>query len=124
MTVESPGFAEFAMVPAGSTPPTYAPSSFSLDSAGYQTVDVEIYGGYDNSIDYDVYVWVYDAEWNLTGPVKVLLAAYGSETGGGDSGSGDVPDGYTLVNDDDFSGEYNGQFKRMSLLLRCLYLRI
>ena len=61
--------------------------SFSLDYAGTQTRGVEIYGGYDNSIDYDIYVWVYDAEWNQES-VKVLLAAYGSETGDDDSGSG------------------------------------
>jgi surface protein len=118
MTVESPGLAEFSMVPAGSSPPSNGTIGFSLESAGYQTVDVEIYGGYDNSVDYDVYVWVYDAEWNLTGPVKVLLAAYGSETGGGDSGTGDdyehegvIPEGYILATDADFSGTRDGEFR-------------
>lgn len=105
MTVESPATANFAMVPAGSTPPANGTSSFNLNSAGYQEVNVEIYDGYDDTVDYDVYVWVYDTEWNLVGPVKVLLAANGS-------GSGEfIPDGYTLATDADFSGTKDGEFK-------------
>ena len=98
MTVEAPCTVGFAMLPAGSQPPQNGTSSFNLDYAGTQTRGVEIYGGYDDSIDYDIYIWVYDAEWNPVGPVKVLLAAYDSETGDDDSGSGE----YVLATDDDF----------------------
>jgi len=118
MTVEAPCMVEFAMVPAGSQPPQKGTRSFSLDYAGTQTRGVEIYGGYDDSIDYDIYVWVYDAEWNPVGPVKVLLAAYGSETGdddSGDDGTGPngefIPEGYTLATDADFSGTRDGDFR-------------
>ena len=98
MTVEAPCTVGFEMVPAGSQPPQNCTSCFNLDYAGTQTRGVEIYGGYDDSIDYDIYIWVYDAEWNPVGPVKVLLAAYDSETGDDDSGSGE----YVLATDDDF----------------------
>lgn len=118
MTVEAPSMVEFAMVPAGSQPPQKGTRSFSLDYAGTQTRGVEIYGGYDNSIDYDIYVWVYDAEWNPVGPVKVLLAAYGSGTGdddSGDDGTGPngefIPEGYVLATDEDFSGTRDGEFR-------------
>ena len=118
MTVEAPCMVEFAMLPAGSQPPQNGTSSFSLDYAGTQTRGVEIYGGYDDSIDYDIYIWVYDAEWNPVGPVKVLLAAYGSGTGdddSGDDGTGPngefIPEGYTLATDEDFSGTRDGEFR-------------
>jgi surface protein len=119
MTVEAPTMVSYAMVPAGSQPPQNGTSSFSLDYAGTQTRGVEIYGGYDDSIDYDIYIWVYDAEGNPVGPVKVLLAAYGSGTGDGDSGTGDggyehegvIPEGYTLATDEDFSGTRDGEFR-------------
>jgi surface protein len=126
MTVEAPTMVSYAMLPAGSQPPQNGTSSFSLDYAGTQTRGVEIYGGYDNSIDYDIYIWVYDAEWNPVGPVKVLLAAYGSGTGDDGSGSGDdgtgtgdggyehegvIPEGYTLATDEDFSGTRDGEFR-------------
>ena len=90
MTVETPSFVEFAMVPAGSQPPYSGTHSFILEYAGTHTRG--IYVGYDDSIDYDIYIWVYDlndAELNPVGPVKVLLAAYDSGSGDDDSGSGD-----------------------------------
>lgn len=94
MTVEAPCTVGFEMVPAGSQPPQNGTSSFNLDYAGTQTRGVEIYGGYDDSIDYDIYIWVYDAEWNPVGPVVAHLPAKASE---GDQGFGFSVEGVTYA---------------------------